>query len=59
METKQEIVNIINTLPNEVLDDLLLYLRQVEKTTPKKMSLSLNLRTIMKEDREVLKKLAQ
>lgn len=59
MELKQEIVQIVDKLPNEVLGELLKYLRQVEKTTAEKMRLSLNLNTILKEDRELLEKLAK
>lgn len=59
MELKQEIVQIVNKLPNEVLGELLQYLRQVEKTTKEKMRLSLNLNTILAEDRELLEKLAK
>lgn len=58
MEIKQEIVQIVNKLPNEVLGELLQYLRHVEKSTPEKTRLSLNLNTILTEDREVLEKLA-
>lgn len=46
MELKQEIVQIVNKLPNEVLGELLQYLRQVEKTTTEKMRLSLNLKHV-------------
>jgi restriction endonuclease Mrr len=59
MELKQEIVQIVDKLPNEVLSELLQYLRQVEKTTVEKMRLSLNLKTILTEDRELLEKLAK
>jgi hypothetical protein len=59
METKQEIVQIVDKLPDEVLGELLKYLRQVEKTTAEKMRLSLNLNTILTEDRELLEKLAK
>ncbi len=59
MELKQEIVQIVNNLPNEVLGELLQYLRQVEKTTTEKMRLSINLNTILTEDRELLEKLAK
>jgi|GEM_PF-542731 hypothetical protein len=58
MEIKQEIVQIVNKLPAEVLGELLQYLRHVEKSTPEKMRLSLNLNTILTEDRELLEKLA-
>jgi site-specific recombinase len=59
MELRQEIVQIVNNFPNEVLGELLQYLRQVEKTTAEKMRLSLNLNTILTEDRELLEKLAK
>ena len=59
MEPKQEIVQIVNSLPDEVLGDLLQYLRQVEKATQEKMRLSLNLKTILTEDRELLERLAK
>jgi restriction endonuclease Mrr len=59
MEPKNEIVQIVNKLPDEVLGDLLQYLRQVEKTSLEKMRLSLNLNTILTEDRELLEKLAK
>lgn len=59
MEVKQEIVQIVDKLPNEILEELLQYLRQVEKTSTEKMRLSLNLNTILTEDRELLEKLAK
>ncbi|GAB2618414.1 hypothetical protein [Belliella aquatica] len=59
MEIKNEIVEIVNKLPEEVLEELLQYLRQVEKTTAGKMKLSLNFNKILKEDRELLEKLAK
>jgi hypothetical protein len=59
MELKQEIVQIVNHLPDEVLVELLQYIRQVEKKTIEKMRLSLNLNTILTEDRELLAKLAK
>jgi hypothetical protein len=59
MEIKQEIEQIVNKLPDDVLAELLLYLRQVEKTTKGEIKLSLNLNTILSEDRELLEKLAK
>jgi len=59
MEPKQEILEIVNRLPNEVLGELLEYIRQLEKTTMEKISLSRNLNTILAEDRELLEKLAK
>ena len=59
MELKQEITQIVNVLPNEILGELLSYLRQVEKVSQEKMRLSLNVKTILTEDRELLEKLAK
>jgi hypothetical protein len=59
MELTQEITQIVNTLPKDVLGEVLQYLRQVEKVSQEKMRLSLNLKTILTEDRELLEKLAK
>jgi hypothetical protein len=59
MSVKEEIDQIVNALPTEVLDELLQYLRQVEKVSQEKMRLSLNLKTILIEDKELLEKLAK
>ena len=59
MELTQEITHIVNTLPKDVLGEVLQYLRQVEKVSQEKMRLSLNLKTILTEDRELLEKLAK
>lgn len=59
MELKEEITQIVNALPSEILGDVLLFLKQVEKTSTSKMQLSLNLKTILLEDQELLEKLAK
>ncbi|RZK16297.1 MAG: hypothetical protein EOO56_20260 [Hymenobacter sp.] len=59
METKQEIAQIIDKLPNEVLGELVHYLRQIEKAAQEKARLSLHLQTILLEDSEVLARLAK
>ena len=59
MELTQEITHIVNTLPKDVLGEVLQYLRQVEKVSQEKMRLSLNFKTILTEDRELLEKLAK
>jgi hypothetical protein len=59
MEIKQEIARIVSQLPDEVLGELLQYLRQVEKTTAEKMRTVRNLSSILEEDRELLEKLAK
>jgi hypothetical protein len=59
METTQEIAQIVNALPKEVLGEVLQYLRQLERVSQESMRLSLNLKTILIEDRKVLDKLAK
>jgi hypothetical protein len=59
MELKQEIAQIIDTLPEDVLSELVQYLRQVEKASQEKARMSLHLKTILLEDRDVLERLAK
>lgn len=59
MEPKQEIAQIIDTLPEETLSELLQYLRQIEKASQEKARLSLHLKTILLEDKELLERLAK
>lgn len=59
MELKQEITQIVNTLPEDVLGEVLQYLQQLEKVSHEKMRLSLNLKTILTEDKELLERLAK
>lgn len=54
-----EINKIINSLPENKLEDLLLYLKQIE-SSPKEENLKENLlNKIFEEDKELLKKLAK
>jgi hypothetical protein len=59
MKTKQEIIQIIDALPDEVLSELVQYLRQVEKASQEKVRSSLHLKTILLEDKELLGRLAK
>ena len=59
MKVKEEISNIIDTLPEEFLNELLLYLIQLEKASKDKVKLSLHLNRILIEDNVVLAKLAE
>ncbi len=59
MKPKQEITQIIDTLPDEILGELVQYLRQVEKASHEKARLSLHLKTILLEDKELLERLAK
>jgi hypothetical protein len=59
MKVKEEISNIVDTLPEEFLNELLLYLIQLEKASKDKVKLSLHLNRILIEDNVVLAKLAE
>lgn len=59
MEIKEEIKQIVDTLPEDVLGELLQYLRQIEKESKSQLHLSMNLNTILAEDDELLERLAQ
>lgn len=59
MQVKEEIVQIVDTLPDELLEDVLLYLRKVQQVPKEKKGLYLNLSRVLTEDSEVLHKLAQ
>ena len=59
MEIKEEIKQIVDTLPENALVELLQYLRQIEKKSKDQLHLSMNLNTILVEDDELLERLAQ
>jgi hypothetical protein len=59
MEIKQEIAQIVDQLPNEVLVELLGYLRQLEESSNDKARRSLHLHSILTEDKEVLDRLSK
>ena len=50
METKQKIREIVEKLPNEVLDDF----QQIEKSTQERIRFSRNLNNTLTEDEELL-----
>lgn len=57
-DIKQEIKQAIDDAPESVLVDILDYLRQIKVMPEKKVDLTKNLSQILKEDRELLKRLA-
>ena len=59
MQVKEKIAQIVENLPEEVLGSLLEYLKQLEKASIEKKHLSLNLSTILSEDKILLEKLAK
>ena len=59
MEIKQEITQLVDSLPDEMLGEVLTYLRELDKKKPTTRRLSAHLPAILTEDREVLTKLAK
>jgi hypothetical protein len=62
MTTKQlkvEIQKTIETLPDKILEEILIYLKQVQKTSLRDFEMSRHLSQILREDKELLEKLAQ
>jgi len=59
MQVKEEISHIVDTLPEDFLNELLQYLKKLENASKDKATLSLHLNTILIEDNDVLSKLAQ
>jgi hypothetical protein len=59
METKDEILEIVNKLPEEDLVEVLDHLRKFKKTSSRKVNLLKNLDKVMDEDRELLHRLAK
>ena len=59
MEVKQEISKIIDALPESVLADVLNFLREIEKASKDGNLTTMHLRTILKEEHELLQELAK
>ena len=57
--TKVEIYALIDQIPEDVLDDVLEYLRTLTGKSEDKVRLSQNLSKILKEDKSLLQRLAQ
>jgi len=59
VEIKEEINKIIDGLPDDLLNDLLVYLQEVEKKPTSSINLVANFRKILTEDGNLLHRLAQ
>ena len=59
MEVKQEISKIIESLPEYVLTEVLMFLRDIEKASKDGKLTAMHLRAILKEDHELLQELAK
>jgi len=58
-ELKSEIQRLLDNVPENILQDLLDYLREAQKYTKDQAELSNYLRKIIHEDKELLEKLAK
>ena len=58
-ELKYEIQQVIDNVPDSILEDVLNYLKVLQANPADKIMLSSNLKRILSEDKELLEKLAQ
>ena len=58
-ELKYEIQQVIDNVPDSVLQEVLNYLKVVQANPVDKIMLSKNMKRILSEDKELLEKLAQ
>ena len=58
-ETKVEIHKVIEHLPDDFLNQVLDYLKQLEKSSPVSLNNAAHLHQILEEDNHLLHKLAQ
>jgi hypothetical protein len=58
-ELKEEIARVLETVPDDILEDILDYLKLLISNPKEKLSMTTKLHQIIKEDEELLQKLAQ
>ena len=58
-ELKEEISKVLETVPDEILEDVLDYLKLLISNPKEKLTMTTRLRQIINEDEELLQKLAQ
>ena len=56
---KLEIEKLLNNVPDDVLKNLLDFMKQVQQQTSDQLELSNYIKKILKEDKQLLKKLAK
>jgi hypothetical protein len=59
MSTKEEILHLIDELPEKQLSDILRYLKEIERDNKPAVPFSKDLDKIMHEDENLLKELAK
>ncbi len=57
-DIKEEIKKALDDAPESVLNDILDYLKQIKVTPDKKIDLTRNLSKILREDKDLLQRLA-
>jgi len=58
-DIKSEIQKSLDKVPERVLQDVLNFLKQIENHSIEKVNLTMNLKDILTEDRELLERLAK
>lgn len=58
-DIKSEIQKSLDKVPERVLQDVLNFLKQVENQSVEKVNLTMNLKDILTEDKELLERLAK
>ena len=58
-EIKSEIQKVLDRVPEESLKDILDYLKELQGTSEERIKTAKNVRKILREDHELLKRLAQ
>jgi hypothetical protein len=58
-ELKEEISKVLETVPDEILEDVLDYLKLLISNPKEKLAMTTRLRQIINEDEELLQKLAK
>ena len=59
VEIKTEIQKVLDQVPENVLEDVLDFVRELQSKSSEQIKLANNLRKILSEDKELLEKLAQ
>ena len=58
-ELKSEIQKTLDKVPEYILQDILVYLKEIERQPKKGIDMARNLRTILTEDKSLLERLAR
>jgi arsenate reductase-like glutaredoxin family protein len=59
MKVKDEIIQLVDELPDEFLNELRDFIRELNRSSKEESHLTLNLKKIVLEDQNLLRRLAQ